>query len=119
MKWIARSKTFWANGAAAAMFATGIGDLDAEPFVQAIGVGAPIANVGLRFATKEALGRYGKAILTSKTVWVNLALLGGGALAFVADQASLGTVLVVVAIANLVLRAITRTGATVFPHPFS
>ena len=119
MKWIFRSKTFWANGATAAAFAAGVGEFDTEPIVQAIGVSAPLANVGLRFATREAIGRYGKALFKSKTVWINLALIGGGALAFLADQGALGTVLVVIGIANLGLRAITSSGASLFPHPFS
>lgn len=118
MKWIARSKTFWANGATAAAFAAGLGELDTEPFIQAVGVSAPLANIGLRFATREALGRFGKSVLKSKTVWINLLLIGGGGMAAFAGQGALGGVLVVLGFANLGLRAITNTGATLFPHPF-
>ena len=117
-KWFLRSKTFWANGLMAGGMMALSGQVDSAEVFQMAGLGIPAGNVLLRLVTKEALGRAGKRILQSKTVWANLAVLGGAGLAFNAGQPELGATLGGLGGLNLVLRGVTRSGITLAPHPY-
>ena len=117
-KWFLRSKTFWTNGFMAGGVMALSGQVDSAELFQMAGVGIPAGNVLLRFVTTQALGRTGKKILQSKTVWANLAVLGGAGLALNAGQPELGATLGGLGGANLLLRGVTRSPVTLVPHPF-
>jgi len=55
-----------------------------------------------------------KSFLKSKTLWINLALLVGGVSLSVADHIQTGGLLTLVAVINLVLRAVSKHKLVIF-----
>jgi hypothetical protein len=117
-KWFLRSKTLWINGLAAGGLVMAAQNTAADQVNNiALALIAPAGNGLLRFVTTEAVGRFGKSILRSKTIWLNLAFVAGAGLAVAGGQTELGVALGGLALANMWLRFVTRSGVTVFPHP--
>lgn len=117
-KWFIRSKTLWLNGIAAGGLLFAAQDAAAND-VEALGAAlvAPIGNTLLRFVTSQAIGRFGKRLLKSKTVVFNILLLGGAGLALAQGLSELGIAIGGLALVNLWLRLVTKSSVTVLPHP--
>ena len=117
-KWFLRSKTLWINSLAAGGLVMAAQNSAADRVNNvALALVAPVGNGLLRFVTTEAVGRFGKSLLRSKTIWLNLAFLAGAGWAFATGEAGLGVALGGLAAVNMWLRFVTQSGVTVLPHP--
>ncbi len=88
-----------------------------DQLVQLAALVAPGGNGLVRLVTREGIGRLGKSILRSRTVWWNLVLIIAAGFAAYSGEWKAALLLGAFAAANLFLRKVTTRGLTLFPHP--